>query len=115
MTDQLAIAFKAARIRKDTAFDRIQNAEQQIRLDWIAKATAALREFYRGRTQSLTVEAARVVLTPSLPKPKTLRWWGVATQRALERGFLVHQRGDFARTASSNRSYRAAYIGGPQA
>lgn len=115
MTQQTAFDFKAARARKDLAFSRIENAEQQVRLDWIAKAAEALREFYRGRTQSLTVEAARVILAPKLPKPGGLRWWGVATQRALQLGYLVHQRGDFARTASSNRSYRAAYIGGPQA
>ena len=115
MTAQTTLDFKAARARKDVAFSRIENAEQQLRMAWIAQATAALREFYRGRTQSLTVEGARVILAPKLPKPGSLRWWGVATQRAIEQGFLVHQRGDFARTASSNRSYRAAYVGGPNA
>lgn len=113
--DQLVIDFKAARVRKDVAFTRIENAEQQLRLDWIAKATEALRGFYRGRTQSLPVEAARVVLASTLPKPGELRWWGVATQRAIERGYLVHQTGDFARTSSSNRSFRACYVGGPDA
>lgn len=115
MTDQLAIDFKAARVRKDVAFSRIESAEQQLRLDWIAKATEALRGFYRGQTRSLTVECARVILAPTLPKPGSLRWWGCATQRAIERGYLVHQTGDFARTASSNRSFRAAYTAGPNA
>jgi len=113
--NQLATNLKTARARRNAAMVLIERSRRQRSTQWIAKAVEALREFYRGRTESMTIEAARVQIGDKVPFTSEARWWGLAAKEALRLGYLAHRPGDYAPTASSNLSPRAAYIGGPNA
>jgi len=112
---QIVPNLKTARARRDLAFTMIERSRRQQCQQWIAKAVDALREFYRGRTTSETIEAARVQIGDKVPPTTEARWWGLAAKEALRLGYIAHRPGDYAPTASSNLSPRACYVGGPNA
>ena len=82
---------------------------------WCEAACEALRKLAAAHCGMFTVEHARLVLAPELPKVHDERAWGKVTTMALKRGYIERVKGQFFPAASSNGAVRAVYRKRPQA
>lgn len=81
---------------------------------WVETALTFLASFAREqRGRQFTIEQARASVASKVIAPPDLRAWGMVTRQAIARKVIVQD--GIARAASSNNSFKPAYVAGPGA
>lgn len=108
-------AIADAQARGEVGMGQVAEKVEREHPGWCEDACQALRKLAAAHCGMFTVELARLVLAPELPKIHDERAWGKVTTMALQRGYIERVKGIYFPAASSNGAVRAVYRKGPQA
>lgn len=109
-------AMEAAKARADLGIDRVASKADRICAGWCGMALHKLRDFASQMPSGAywTIEAARELIEPELPKVHDGRAWGAVVVMAIKRGYIVKTT-KTAPAASSNNAPKPMFSRGPNA